>query len=322
MKITRRAIALGCLLAIGTSAFAQSFPQRPIKLIVPFPAGGGTDNLARLIATKLTDSFQWTVVVENKPGAGGNVALDTTAKAPADGYTLVMAQTDNVVLNPLLYSKLTYDPVKDLQPVALVASGPAVLVVRADSPYKTLADIVAAAKAKPGELTFASPGTGTIAHLISEAWQKSSGIKLTHVPFRGMSQALPDLIGGRLDMYMGSIPTLQSQLQGGKVRAIAVTTAKRSPVLPEVPTYTESGIRGVELASVWGVMAPAGTPAAIVNQINAAVNKVVQIPETTDKIVSSGAAVLSGTPQQMADLYTADRARLALIVRDSGTKLD
>lgn len=322
MKITRRAIALGCLLAIGTSAFAQSFPQRPIKLIVPFPAGGGTDNLARLIATKLTDTFKWTVVVENKPGAGGNVALDTTAKAPADGYTLVMAQTDNVVLNPLLYSKLSYDPIKDLQPVALVASGPAVLVVRSDSPYKTLADIVAAAKAKPGELTFASPGTGTIAHLISEAWQKSSAIKLTHVPFRGMSQALPDLIGGRLDMYMGSIPTLQSQIQGGKVRAIAVTTAKRSPVLPDVPTYTESGIRGVELASVWGVMAPAGTPAAIINQINAAVNKVVQIPETTDKIISSGAGVLSGTPQQMADLYTADRARLAPIVRDSGTQLD
>jgi len=322
MRLLHRILTTACLLAAGASAMAQGYPAKPIKFIVPFPPGGGTDNLTRLVATKLTDTLQWTVVVENKPGAGGNLALDTTAKAPADGYTLVMAQTDNVVLNPLLYSKLTYDPVKDLIPVGLVASGPAVLVVRADSPYKTLADVIAAAKAQPGRLTFASPGTGTVAHLISELWQKSSGMKLTHVPYRGMSQALPDLIGGQVDMYMGSIPTLQSHIQGGKVRALGVTTAKRSPVLPNVPTYTESGIAGVELASVWGVMAPAGTPADVVNRVNAAVNQMLQQPDTRNKILASGADILGSTPKEMGDLYAADRARLAPVVRDSGTKLD
>lgn len=321
MTFTRRLTLASLLLAGAASAFAQAFAQRPIKFIVPFPAGGGTDNLTRLIATKLTEENKWTFAVENKPGAGGNLALDTTAKAPADGYTWVMAQTDNVVLNPLLYQKLTYDPVKDLQPVALIASGPAVLVVRADSPYKTLADINAAAKAKPDRLTFASPGTGTVAHLISQAWQKSASIKLTHVPFRGAAQALPDLIGGRVDMYMGSIPTLLSHIEGGKVRPIAVTSPQRSSVLPNVPTYTEAGVPGVELASVWGVMVPSGTPANVVNAINTAINKVVQIPEVQEKIRSTGASIVTGTPEKMADLYAADRAKLAPLVRDSGIKL-
>lgn len=327
MTLTRRstALALGCALALAATAptFAQgTYPQRPIKFIVPFPAGGGTDNLTRLVATKLTDAYGWSIVVDNKPGAGGNVALDQAAKAPADGLTLVMAQTDNVVLNPLLYSKLTYNPDKDLRSVALVAAGPAVLVVAAESPYKTLADVMAAARKDPGGLTFASPGTGTIAHLISEAWQKSAGVKFTHVPFRGMAQAMPDLLGGRVHMYMGSIPTLLSHIQSGKVRAIAVTTARRSKLLPSVPTYTESGVKGVELASVWGVMAPAGTPDAIVKQLNEAINKVVNAPETAKKITDSGAELITGTPEDMTKLYASDRARLAPIVKSSGTTLD
>lgn len=330
MTLTRRTLALGGLLAVAAAtatiaparAQGNNYPQRPIKFIVPFPAGGGTDNLTRLLSTRLTDANGWAIVVENKPGAGGNLALDQTAKAPADGLTLVMAQTDNVVLNPLLYSKLTYNPDKDLRAVALVAAGPAVLVVNADSPYKTLDDIIQAAKKDPSRLSFATPGTGTISHLISEAWQKSSNVKFTHVPFRGMAQAMPDLLGGRIDMYMGSIPTLLSHIQSGKVRAIGVTTARRSKLLPDVPTYTESGIKGVELASVWGVMAPAGTPDAIVKQLNEAINKVVNAPETAKKIADSGAELITGTPDDMARLYASDRARLAPIVKSSGTTLD
>ena len=322
MRISRRLILGASLLAACTATLAQDYPNKPIRFIVPFPPGGGTDSLTRMVANKLTDTLKWTFVVENKPGAGGNVALDTTAKAPPDGYTLVMAQTDNVVLNPLLYSKLTYDPVKDLVPVGLVASGPAVLVVRADSPYKTLADVVAAAKAAPAKLTFASPGLGTVSHLISELWQKSSGMKLTHVPYRGLSQALPDVLSGQVDMYMGSIPTLQGHIKGGKVRALAVTTAKRSPVLPQVPTYTESGIPGVELASVWGVMAPAGTPEAVIQRINTELNKALQQPDMREKIIASGAVMLGGSPQEMGELYAADRQKLAPVVRDSGTRLD
>ncbi|HRP22080.1 Bug family tripartite tricarboxylate transporter substrate binding protein [Alicycliphilus denitrificans] len=322
MRISRRLILGASLLAACTAALAQDYPAKPIRFIVPFPPGGGTDSLTRLVANKLTETLKWNFVVENKPGAGGNVALDTTAKAAPDGYTLVMAQTDNVVLNPLLYSKLTYDPVKDLVPVGLVASGPAVLVVRADSPYKTLADVVAAAKAAPAKLTFASPGLGTVSHLISELWQKSSGMKLTHVPYRGLSQALPDVLSGQVDMYMGSIPTLQGHIKGGKVRALAVTTAKRSPVLPQVPTYTESGIPGVELASVWGVMAPAGTPQNVIQRLNTELNKVLQQPDTREKIIASGAVMLGGSPQEMGELYAADRQKLAPVVRDSGTRLD
>ena len=296
MTLTRRTLAFGGLLAVAAAtaispAHAQgNYPQRPIKFIVPFPAGGGTDSLTRLVSTKLTETYGWAIVVENKPGAGGNLALDQTAKAPADGLTLVMAQTDNVVLNPLLYSKLTYNPDKDLRAVALVASGPAVLVVNADSPYKTLDDIIQAAKKDPGRLSFATPGTGTISHIISETWQKSSNVKFTHVP--------------------------------GKVRAIGVATARRSNLLPNVPTYTESGIKGVELASVWGVMAPAGTPDAVVKQLNEAINKVVNSPETAKKIADSGAELITGTPEDMAKLYASDRARLAPIVKSSGTTLD
>lgn len=322
MNLARRLFVTTCLLAAGGAAFAQGYPARPVKIIVPFPPGGGTDNLTRLIATKLSETLKWTVVVDNKPGAGGNLALDSTAKAAADGYTLVMAQTDNVVLNPLLYGKLSYDPAKDLVPVGLVARGPAVLVVRADSPFKTLADVVAAARARPGQLTFASPGTGTVTHLVIEMWQKSADIRFTHVPYRGIAQSLPDLIGGQVDMYMGSIPTLQSHIQGGKVRALAVTTPQRSPVLPNVPTYAEAGFRGVELASVWGLMAPAGTPPDTVQRLNAEVNKLLQMPDVREKIIASGADVLGGSPQDMARLYAADSTRLAPVIRESGIKLD
>jgi tripartite-type tricarboxylate transporter receptor subunit TctC len=305
-----------------TTANAETYPDRPIKIVVPFPAGGGTDALTRQLATALTTKLNWVVTVDNKPGAGGNLALDNVAKAKPDGYTFVMAQTDNVVLNPLLYAKLSYDPVKDLEAVVPVASGAAVLVVRADSPYKTLADVVAAAKAKPGQVTVATPGTGTIAHLVNQIWQNASGVKFTHVPYRGMAQAIPDLIGGQVDMYMGSIPTLLAQIEGGKVRPLGVTMAKRSPVLPNVPTYSESGIKGVELASVWGLLAPAGTPKAIVDRWNTEINALLKQPDVRDKILATGADLLGGSPKALADMNAAERARLAPVVHDAGIKLD
>lgn len=318
IRISAAAFAL-----IGfATANAQTYPDRPIKIVVPFPAGGGTDALTRQLATALTAKLNWVVTVDNKPGAGGNLALDNVAKAKPDGYTFVMAQTDNVVLNPLLYTKLSYNPVKDLEAVVPVASGAAVLVVRADSPYKTLADVVAAAKAKPGQLTVATPGTGTIAHLVNQIWQNASGIKFTHVPYRGMAQAIPDLIGGQVDMYMGSIPTLLSQIEGGKVRPLGVTMSKRSPVLPNVPTYGESGIKGVELASVWGLQAPTGTPKAIVDRWNTEINALLQQPDVRDKILATGANLIGGSPKELADMNAAERARLAPVVREAGIKLD
>ncbi|QHJ00362.1 tripartite tricarboxylate transporter substrate binding protein [Xylophilus rhododendri] len=321
--ISISAAVLACLTGLAAHAQGgQSYPDRPIKIIVPFPAGGGTDSLTRLLATALTTKLHWVVTVENKPGAGGNLALDTVAKSKPDGYTLVMAQTDNVVLNPLLYSKLSYDPVKDLDPLVPVASGAAVVVVRADSPYKTLADVVAAAKAQPGRLTMATPGTGTISHLVTQLWQNASGVKFTHVPYRGMAQALPDLVGGQVDMYMGSIPTLLAQIEGGKVRAIGVTAAKRSPVLPHVPTFAESGVKGAELASLWGLMAPHGTPRPVVDKWNAEINALLQQADVRDKILATGAELLGGPPQALAEVNAADRARLAPVVREADIKLD
>jgi tripartite-type tricarboxylate transporter receptor subunit TctC len=322
MRALTRIPAALLLFAGAAAALAQTYPERPIRMVVPFPPGGGTDSLARLLSTALTTKLNWVITVDNKPGAGGNLALDTVAKAKPDGYTLVMAQTDNVVLNPLLYSKLTYNPVKDLEAVSSVASGAVVLVVRADSPYKTLADITAAAKARAGQITVATPGTGTVAHLVNQLWQNASGVKFTHVPYRGMAQALPDLIGGQVDVYMGSIPTLLSQIEGGKVRPIAVTAAKRSPVLPNVPTFSESGIRGVELASVWGVMAPAGTPKPIIDKWNVAINELINQPDVRQKILATGAELHGGPPQSMTDLYAADRTRLAPVVKAAEIKLD
>jgi tripartite-type tricarboxylate transporter receptor subunit TctC len=322
MRFLRPLILACTALASAFGAQAQAYPERPIRIIVPFPAGGGTDNLTRLIANAASTRYGWNIVVENKPGAGGNLALDTVAKSKADGYTLVMAQTDNAVLNSLLYNKLTYDPVKDLEPVGMVARGAAVLVVKADSPYKTLADVVAAAKAKPGQVTFASPGTGTVAHLIEQLWEGASGVKFTHVPYRGVAQALPDLIGGQVELYMGSIPTMQSHIEGGKVRALGVTSGQRSAVLKSVPTFTEMGIRGVELASVWGLMAPAGTPPAIVAKWNTALNELIAQPDVRQKILDSGGEIVGGSPRQMADLYAADRGRLAPVIQKANIKLD
>ena len=322
LKFLQAGIASVMLVAGTISASAQGYPVKPIRLLVPFPPGGGTDNLARFISDRLNKALGWNFIVENKPGAGGNLALDTTAKAAPDGYTLVMAQTDNVVLNPLLYDKLSYDAVKDLAPVAMLASGTAVLVVKAVSPYRTVGDIVVAAKAKPGSVSFGSPGIGTAAHLALELWQGANSIKLNHVPYRGIAQSLPDLLGGQVDMYMGSIPTMLGHIKDGKVGAIAVTGSQRSALLPDVPTYTEAGAPGVLIASVWGLMVPAKTPDAIISQLNTEVNKILDNPESKAQILSTGAEVLRGSPKDLEALYATDRSRLGAVVKASGIKLE
>ncbi len=322
MKFIKKiAIAVG-IAACAAAVTAQTYPDKPIKIVVPFPAGGGTDNLARMISNAVNVKYGWTIVVENKPGAGGNLALETVAKSKPDGYTLVMAQTDNVVLNPLLYKKLNYDPVKDLEPLGMISKGAQVLVVRADSPYKTLADVVAAAKTKSGQVTFATPGTGTVAHMVLQLWEGSSGVDFTHVPYKGVAQALPDLIGGQTDLYMGTVPTMQSHIEGGKVRALGVTSGQRSTVLKNVPTYAEAGVKGVELASVWGLMTPAGTPKPIVDKWNAVITELLTQVDVKQKITDSGGEIVGGTAKQMGDAYAADRNRLAPLIQKNNIKLD
>ena len=269
MPLTRRlvlALATGLAATLTTgSALADTWPAKSIRIVVPFPPGGGTDIVAREVSQKVSASTGWTFVIDNKPGAGGNLGVDAAAKAPADGYTLVLGQTSNLAINPTLYSKLPYNPQKDLAPIGLVASAPLVIVVPATSPFKTLADLVVAAKARPGEINFASPGNGTVAHLTGEQFQKAAGIKFQHVPYKGANQALNDVISGQVQLYVSSVPSVLQQIRTGKLRPLAVTSAKRVDDIPQTPTVGESGYKGFDASPWFGLLAPAGAPKIVVN---------------------------------------------------------
>ena len=320
-KLNSLLLVVLCAL-VGTTAFAQTYPNKPIKLVVPFPVGGGTDIFARTVGQALTDTFKWTVVPDNKPGAGGNLGIDSVAKAPADGYTIGLGQTSNLAINPTLYTKLPYNPLKDLTPVVLLASAPLVIVVPENSPFKSYADIAKAAKSKPGQVTYGSPGNGTVAHLAMELLQNTSGIKLQHIPYKGASQALTDLMGGQIQIYASSIPTALSQIKDGRLRAIAVTSLTRSPSLPNIPTIAESGVKGFEAITWFGFVVPAGTPSNIVQELNKNINQVLKQPDIKAKLMSDGGDVLGGTYEQFANLLNKDLIRWGKVVKDSGTKLD
>ncbi|KAF1020045.1 MAG: hypothetical protein GAK30_02750 [Paracidovorax wautersii] len=304
-------------------AWAQpAYPNKPIRLVVPFPPGGGTDLIARTLAKKLADQRQWNVVVENRSGAGGNLGVDAVAKSAADGYMLVMGQTSNLAINPTLYARLPYDPQKDLAPVALVSSAPIVMATAAGSPYKTFADVVAAAKAKPDGITLGYSGNGTVAHLAGQLISDAAGIKLRHVPYKGASQAMIDLVSGQIDLYMSAVPTLIGQIRNGKLHAVVVTSLKRSEQLPKTPTLVESGYKNFEATSWYGVLAPAGTPAPVVQQINTAINDALRDPEVVEKLRAEGGDVLGGSAEQFSALLRTEVPRWAQIVKDSGASLE
>src|SRR5437762_7980672 len=289
-------VSLALALVAG-AAMAQRYPAKPIRLIVPFPPGGGTDIAGRTVANKLSETLRWTFVVENKPGAGGNLGVEQAVKSPPDGYTLVIGQTSNLAINPALYAKLPYDPLKDLSPVALIVSAPVVFVVAANSRYASLGDLLAAAKRDPGGITFASPGNGTVSHLAGELLQRAAGVKLTHVPYKGASQALTDTLGGQVQSFMSSVPSALSQIRAGRLRAIAVTSAKRSPELPDAPTIAETGYAGFDANTWYGLLAPAGTPAPIVATLNAEVNRALKTPEVRERLAAEGGDALGGSPE-------------------------
>ncbi len=322
MPQLRRGVA-GVAAAFACSlALAQAYPTKPIRAVVPFPPGGGTDIIAREVTHAVTSNTKWTFVIDNRAGAGGNLGVDQAAKSPPDGYTIVLGQTSNLAINPTLYSKLPYDPTKDLTPIALVASAPLVLVVPAQSPYKTLAEVVAAAKAKPGEINFASPGNGTVAHLTGERFQKAAGVRFTHVPYKGTNQALTDIIGGQVQLYVSSVPSVLQQIRSGKLRAIAVTSSKRVADLPQTPTVAEAGYQGFDSVTWFGFLAPAGTPKDVVARLNAEFNKALQQPELRKRLAEEGAEPLGGTPEQFAQLIRDDIGRWGKIVKESGARAD
>jgi len=314
-------LAFAAAATLVAGAHAQGWPSRPIRLVVPFPPGGGTDTITREVANKAAGSG-YTFVVDNKPGSGGNLGVDVAAKAPADGYTLVMGQTSNLAINPTLYAKLPYDPVKDLTPVSLVASAPLVIVTAADARYQTLADVVKAAKAKPGSINFATSGNGTVAHLAAESFQKVAGIKLTHIPYKGAAQGVTDVMSGQVQLYVSSIPTLISHVKSGKMRAIAVTSAARVDDLPQVPTIAESGYAGFEAVTWFGILGPANLPKDVVAKLNADINKALKDGDLKKKLADQGADVAGSTPEQFARLIRDDIGRWGRIVKESGAKVD
>ena len=322
MTPTRRlALALAAATLSG-AAFAQAWPARPIHIVVPFPPGGGTDIIARETSLRVAKATGWTFVIDNKPGAGGNLGVDSVAKSPADGYTIVLGQSSNLAINPTLYSKLPYDPQKDLEPIVLLANAPLVMVTSMQTPYKTLADAVNAARARPGQVNFASPGNGTVAHLTRELFQKAAGIKTQHVPYKGASQAMTDVISGTVDLYMASVPTMLGHIRQGKVRALAVTSAKRVDDLPEVPTINESGYKGFDAVTWFGLLAPAGTPRDVIARLNAEFNKALKQSELAKRLGDEGADPAGGTPEQFAALIKDEIPRWGKVVRDSGAKVD
>jgi tripartite-type tricarboxylate transporter receptor subunit TctC len=321
LHIVARALFIGALAFAASQASAQNYPSRSITVVVPFPAGGSADTLARLIGAKLSESLGQAVVVENKPGAGGNLGTDAVAKAAPDGYTLLLTPS-SIAIAPALYTKLPFDPIKDFAPVTLVGSIPMVVVVYPEFPPKTLLELIALAKAKPGEISYASAGNGSTNHLAVELFKIKTGIDMLHVPYRGNPLAIVDVIAGRVPVFFDFVLTGLPHVREGKVRALAVTGAHRSPVLPDVPTVAEAGVPGFEASTWFGVYAPAGTKPAIVEKLNAEILAVLAMPAIRERLTGLGVDILAEGPQGLAALTKSDLEKWGPIVQKAGVKLD
>lgn len=309
------------LVSAVAPALAQNYPTKPVTVIVPFAAGGGSDNIARLVVAKLGERSGKTFVIDNRGGAGTNIGNELAARATLDGYTLLLGQI-TLSINPYLYSNLKYNPEKNFVPVAHIATAPTVLVVRANSPFKTVNDVVAAAKASPGKLNFASGGAGTSVHLGGELFKLLTKTSMTHVPYKGSAPAVTDLIGGQVDMIFDTASSALPHVKGGRVRALAVTGSVRLQELPNVPTFAEEGLKDFDVPVWYGILAPAGTPAPIVQWLNSELNAVLKDPAVSERLVAIGAVPVGGTPAQMADFMKAQAERWAKVVKEGNVKVD
>jgi len=310
--------------AFGAPASAQApaYPTKPVRIVVPFPAGGATDILARAVAQKLTETWGQAFVVDNRPGAGGNIGSELVAKAAPDGYTLEMGTVGTHAINASLYAKMPYDHVKDFAPIILVAGVPNVLVVNPAVPVNSVQELIAYAKANPGKLNFASSGNGTSIHLSGELFKVMAGVQMTHIPYKGSAPALADLLGGQVQLMFDNLPPSLPQIKGGKLRALGVTSAARAPALPDTPTIAESGLPGFDASSWFGLLAPAGTPPAIIAKLNTEIAKWLATPEAKEKLVAIGANIAGGTPEDFARHVQAETAKWAKVVKESGAKVD
>jgi tripartite-type tricarboxylate transporter receptor subunit TctC len=327
-RLTLAGIALTAISFVAFPAFAQNtWPNKPVRIVVPFAPGGTTDILARAVAPELTKAFGQPFVVDNRAGAGGNVGADLVAKAPADGYTLLMGTVGTHGINKSLYAKMPFDPQKDFAPITLVAGVPNVMVMNTEKAARlginSVADFVKYAKANPGKLSMASSGNGTSIHLAGELFKSKNGIFMTHIPYRGSGPALLDMIGGNVDVMFDNLPSAMPQIKGGKLKAFAVTSAERSGAMPELPTVEEAGkLKGFEASSWFGLLAPAGTPPEIVSRIQQEVAKALATPAIKEKMLAQGAIPSGNTPQEFAKLIDAEITKWAQVVKASGAKVD
>jgi tripartite-type tricarboxylate transporter receptor subunit TctC len=308
-------------LFFSAGACAQQYPSKPIRLVVGFAAGGPSDVAARTIAQKLTEKWGQQVIVDIRPGAGGNIATEIVAKAPADGYTLLEPAFAHAA-NPFLYSKLPFDAVKDFAPVLLFASIANVLVIHPSLPVHSVKELIAFAKAHPGQLTMGSSGNGTASHLASELMNYMAGIKTTHVPYKGLAPAHTDLMGGQLSMLFDGIVTGMPAVKAGRLRALAVTTAKRWQGTPDIPTMSEAGLAGFEVNSWYGLLAPAGTPRDIITRLNSEVSRALREPDARERLYSIGAEPMNNTPEEFAAYINAEMAKWSKVIKAAGIRAE
>ena len=310
------------LLLAATAAVAQSYPAKPVTFIVPFPPGGGTDISARTVAAKLTEKWKHSVVVENRAGAAGILGADAAAKARPDGYTLLIVNVGVTSINPALYPKLPYNPDTAFTPISLICELPFVLMASPSFPPNSVKELVAYARANPDKVTFASSGQGGSPHLTAEIFQLATGTKMTHVPYKGGGPAMTDLMAGHVDLLFASVLEGSGHIKAGKLKGLAVTHAKRSPAVPDVPTLAEAGVKNAESGSWIALLAPAGTPAAIVAKVGADVKEVVAAPDVKEKLIAQGAVPQASTPAELQKLIDADLARYGRIIKEKGLKAE
>jgi len=320
-RIVSMLVAVVCA-TVALPAAAQPYPSKPVKLVVPFPPGGSLDNAARLIAQKLTETWGQSVVVENKPGAGGNIGADMVAKSPPDGYTILLGALSTHAVNPSLYKTMPYDAAKDFAPITLVAITPNVLVVNASSPVQTVKEFFAYTKANPGKLSFGSGSIGSGGHLAGELYKVETGTDSVHVPFKGGAPATQALLAGDTQFMFDNLANAMAQVKGGKLRALAVTTAKRSPLAPELPSMAEAGLPGFDISTWFGLFAPAGTPKDIVAKWNADVTRILNSPDVRARFIADGAEPSPSSPEQFSQFIAAELTKYARIVKASGAKVD
>jgi tripartite-type tricarboxylate transporter receptor subunit TctC len=320
----RRLLATAALLSVASAVRAanEEYPDKPVRLVVPFPPGGGADNLARAIMPKVSQALGKPIVIDNRPGAGGNVGAEFVARSAPDGYTLLYGTNGTHSINQALYRTLQFDPVKDFAPVSRMTEIAAMLVVNPQLPVMTTTQLIRYAKANPGKVNFASAGNGTTSHLSGELFRTMAGIDIVHIPYRGGAAALADLVSGQVQMMIDVMPNVYPLAKDGRIRGIAVSTAVRFPGAPELPTISESGLAGFESSAWDGVLAPAGTPEAIVNKLNAAIRTALADPELVETLKGRGARPVAGTPQDFAQHIAESTKKWAVVVKASGARID